>query len=135
MVQILPAVGSDFENEKLIQRVRTVAGADADVLLFRVFEGREECGVIALRRDDEETIELEEMFLTVEFRGRGLGARIMEDVVEICRALGYRRITVWAHPLDDAADEDDAKVRLIEWYKRCGFSCSGAAWDELERTI
>lgn len=74
-------------------------------------------------------------FVLADFRGRGLGAEIIERLVVICRALGKTRITVWAHPLDDDEDDDDAKTRLVNWYMRCGFARSGGAWDELERRI
>jgi GNAT superfamily N-acetyltransferase len=135
-VKILPAAPTDFESDILLLRVQTVtSGGDSDVLLFRILECGEESALVALRTDDDEAaIELEEIFVLPELRGGGLGGRVIEGIVEICRGMGRTRITVWAHPLEDAEDDVDAEVRLVDWYLRCGFSRSGA-WDELERPI
>jgi GNAT superfamily N-acetyltransferase len=131
---MLPASPCDFVREALRLRARVlVSEEDSGLLLFRVTDGDEECAIVALRAEEGETdAELDEIFVDAAFRGRGLGGKVIERVVDFCRALGRTRITVWAHPLDD--DSDEAKIRLVNWYEEQGFSCSGA-WDELERTI
>lgn len=133
-VKILAAASLDFMHPALIDRARIAATSEPDMLLFRVLEHGEECSFVALRDEDAETIELEEIFVISEFRGHDLGAKIIDGVIDICRELGKRRVIVWAHPLDDDDDDDDAKRRLIAWYERCGFTQYNA-WDELERWI
>src|SRR5436190_13989656 len=99
MVAALPV---DFKHESLLQRVQNLnADCDTDLLLFRVFEGDEECGMVALRLDgDDVTVELDEIFVRSDFRGRGLGGSIIDSIVEVCMKLGRKRIAVWAQPLE-----------------------------------
>jgi GNAT superfamily N-acetyltransferase len=96
-VEILLAVSSDFTNPALSERVRIALTSDSEMLLFRVLEHGEECAFVALRPEDDETIEMEEIFVVSERRGGGLGAKIIEAIVGICHKLGKHRITVWVN--------------------------------------
>lgn len=60
----------------------------------------------------ENAVELRKMYLLPEWRGRGLGRRLLEDLITRARTAGHRRMV-----LDTAAVMTDA----IALYKRSGF--------------
>lgn len=61
----------------------------------------------------EGVVELRKMYLLPALRGRGIGRRLLEDLVTRARAAGYRRMV-----LDTAAAMKDA----IALYERRGFT-------------
>lgn len=54
----------------------------------------EPVGSAALRRHDDDTVELKRMFVRAPYRGTGLGHRLMAVVEERAAALGYRRVVL-----------------------------------------
>jgi putative acetyltransferase len=49
-------------------------------------------GAYGLYRMDERTCELRKMYLRREFRGRGLGERLLEDALAHARRLGFEKV-------------------------------------------
>lgn len=64
------------------------------------------CG--GLKRLDAETCEIKRMYLSLEVRGRGLGALLLGALEERGRALGYSRARL------DTGDRQPAAIRLYE---------------------
>jgi len=69
------------------------------------------CG--ALRRRDEETVEVKRMFVEPEVRGRGVARQILEHLETAARAMGARRLV-----LETGIYQDEA----IGLYRSVGFS-------------
>ena len=70
-------------------------------------------GTGAIRKLDDEMCELKRLWLLTEYHGRGLGYRMMQELLTIARERGYKRMRL----------ETDAvtQSRAVEFYKRIGF--------------
>lgn len=137
LMRIERAVTSDFTNEELRVRSGTCSGKESEgLLLFRVSTDDQECGLVLFdTEEDDDSLWIEELWIPSDLRGRGLGSAILAQVDEVATSLGRSKLAVWAEPLDDGNDDQDAKARLVDWYIRNGFTCSGGPWDELERPV
>jgi N-acetylglutamate synthase-like GNAT family acetyltransferase len=71
-------------------------------------------GAIALKARSADEAQLRYLVLHAEVRGRGLGHRLMQELIACARERGYRRITLWTEAALDAA------ARL---YRAYGFAC------------
>lgn len=67
----------------------------------------------AIRRFDGETCELKRLWLLHEYHRRGLGHRMLMELLEIARRLGYKRM--WLQT------DIDAQSRAVDFYKQIGF--------------
>lgn len=65
-------------------------------LLLAVDDGRP-AGCIALKGHDAETAELKRLYVRPAFRGKELGRRLVETLVEEARVSGYRRVILDSH--------------------------------------
>jgi len=70
-------------------------------------------GTGAIRRMDADTCELKRLWLLTEYHGRGLGYRMIRQLLAFARARGYQRIRLETDPVHQR--------RAIEFYKRLGF--------------
>lgn len=70
-------------------------------------------GTGAIRSSTEEICELKRLWLLTEYHGRGLGYRMMAELLAFARSRGYTRIQL----------ETDAihQKRAVGFYKRLGF--------------
>ena len=57
-----------------------------------VYEGCKVVGGGAIRRYDDENIELKRVFVHTEYQGRGIGSRLVSLLIEWAAELGYRRM-------------------------------------------
>ncbi len=71
-------------------------------------------GCIAFRKIDDETCEMKRLFVREDFRGFGLGKKLVEKLFEKARAAGYKFVL-----LDTLADKMPSAIKL---YKSFGFT-------------
>jgi putative acetyltransferase len=55
-------------------------------------DGEQLIGTGGINRLDSDTAELKRVFLLQEYRGRGLGRKLVETLLEFARTNGYRRV-------------------------------------------
>ena len=99
-----------------LQGLPGVYGADGGVLLLAKCQG-EPAGTIALRRldatsGDSTSGEVKRLYLRPEYRGQGLGRRLLEAVVERAAGMGYE--SLYADTLPGMTD-------ALSLYQRAGF--------------
>jgi len=70
-------------------------------------------GTGALRKMDESVCELKRVWLLIEYHGQGLGYRMIMELLDIARTLGYRKIRLETAPVH--------QIRAYALYKRLGF--------------
>jgi carbonic anhydrase len=100
----------DFEAE-----VTALPGSytpPAGELLVAYVDGKP-AGCAALHEWEPGTAEIKRLYVGEQFRGFGIGKRLLSDVIEIARECGYKR--VW---LDSIEDRMSAAIKL---YKTVGF--------------
>ncbi len=85
------------------------------VLLIAWIEGAP-AGTIALRRLNDSAGEVKRLYLRPQFRGRGLGRHLVEQVIARARAIGYE--TLYADTLPIMTD-------ALNLYARMGFETTG----------
>jgi len=91
-------------------------GEDGGSLLIAWIEGAP-AGTIALRRLDHRAGEVKRLYLRPQFRGRGLGRHLVEQVIARAREIGYE--TLYADTLPIMTD-------ALNLYARMGFENTGA---------
>jgi RimJ/RimL family protein N-acetyltransferase len=77
-------------------------------------------GSVGVDRVDERTAELHRLYVDATLRGRGIGQRLVETVLEWARAQGLARVVLWS----DTRFETSHRL-----YRRLGFAQLG------ERTV
>lgn len=85
---------------------------DNFVVFYCLFDQDKLIGTVALKKIDENTVELKAMYLDRSYRGKGLGHHLMNKIVDEAKRLGYKSIV-----LDSMSQYKDA-LRL---YERTGF--------------
>ena len=70
-------------------------------------------GTGAIRKIDTETCELKRFWLLFEYHGKGLGYRMMQELLSFAREKGYARIRL--------ETDRDHQSRAYRFYKRLGF--------------
>ena len=77
-------------------------------------------GSVGVDRKDERTAELKRLYVDASLRGRGIGQRLVETVLDWARAEGFGRVMLWS----DTRFENSHRL-----YRRLGFTQLG------ERTV
>ncbi len=67
----------------------------------------------AIRRIDDETCELKRLWLLHDYQKQGLGYRMLNELLEIARDRGYKRM--WLQT------DIEAQSRAVDFYKQIGF--------------
>jgi len=93
--------------------------------LLLAFAGEKIAGCIALRRIDDEICEMKRLYLRQEFRGAGLGKRLIERLIEEARELGYQKMRLDTLP--------EKMPRAVALYKEFGFQPIAAYYDNPHR--
>ncbi len=70
-------------------------------------------GTGAVRKIDDEICELKRVWLLFEYHGKGLGYRMMQELLVFARAKGYSRMRL--------ETDRSAQSRAFNFYKRLGF--------------
>ncbi len=66
--------------------------APPDGLLLLAFDNGNLAGCAALRKIDEGICEIKRLFLRPQFRGKGLGRRLAEEIIREAKKIGYERM-------------------------------------------
>ena len=69
-------------------------------------------GCIALRRIDAESCEMKRLYVRPSFRGRGIGSRLLQQILTEAREIGYRNMLLDTLPFLESA---------IQMYRKIGF--------------
>jgi GNAT superfamily N-acetyltransferase len=69
-------------------------------------------------RKDDETAQLRLLIVDPAARGRGVGARLVEECVQFAARTGYRRLTLWTN---------DVLTQARRIYQRVGFELDSEA--------
>ena len=82
------------------------------VVFYCVVDNGNVVGSVALKKVDEDVVELKALYLDKNYRGKGLGGRLMTEAVKAARSLGYKSIV-----LDSMKQYEDAR----KLYEKFGF--------------
>lgn len=93
----------DFENEYFHNDGIFLVMTDSDQII----------ATGAIRKIDHEICELKRLWLLFEYHGKGLGHRMMQELLSFAREKGYVRIRLETDP--------SAQSRAFNFYKRLGF--------------
>ncbi len=77
-----------------------------------VYEDDKVIGGGAIRRYDDENMELKRVFVHTEYQGRGIGSRLVSLLIEWARELGYKRMIL---------ETGELLVESCAVYKKLGF--------------
>jgi putative acetyltransferase len=70
-------------------------------------------GTGAIRKLKDEICELKRLWLLAEYQGKGLGYRMLQELLSFAREKGYKRVWLQTDPM--------YQTRALEFYKRIGF--------------
>jgi len=79
-----------------------------------MFDGDDMICTGAIRQLDAETCELKRLWLLQSYQQRGLGYRMLMQLMDIARNMGYKRMRLQT--------DEEAQSRAVEFYKQIGFS-------------
>ena len=77
-----------------------------------VYEGSKAIGGGAIRRYDDETVELKRVFIHTEYQGQGIGSKLVSLLIEWSVELGYKRMIL---------ETGELLVESCAVYRKLGF--------------
>jgi len=82
--------------------------------IFLVLEDEAQIiGTGAIRQLQDNICELKRLWLLTDYHGRGLGYRMLQELLTVAREMGYQRLRLETDP--------EAQIRAVDFYKRNGF--------------
>ena len=88
-------------------------------LFIGAFENREMIGCCVLTPKTEDTLQLRQMAVRSDYRGKGVGTAIVEFAEEIARENNFSVLMM------------HARDAVINFYQKCGYAISGAQFFEV----
>ena len=85
---------------------------DNFVAFYCLLDQEKLIGTVALKKIDEKTVELKAMYLDQSYRGKGLGRKLMNKVIDEAKRLGYKSIVL------DSMSQYKSALKL---YEKTGF--------------
>ena len=109
------AIGVSLCFQNFDQEVAGLPGnyAPPSGRLFLAYLGAQPAGCIALRKQTDSICEMKRLFLRPEARGKHVGRKLVETIIDEARAIGYKRMR-----LDTMIGRMDAAIAL---YRTVGF--------------
>lgn len=89
-----PSIFAEFETE--LASLPGRYGPPSGALVLARLRG-EPAGCVAFYAHDSATVEIKRMFVPPHARGHGVGARMLERLLSLARATGYRRALLSSH--------------------------------------
>ncbi len=87
--------------------------AAPDGRLFLAFSGGKPAGCIALRKLEEGVCEMKRLFVKEDFRGLGIGIKLIEKLIGEARLIGYKTLRLDTYP--------PKMGKAVGIYESCGF--------------
>ena len=84
------ALGVDLSFQDFRHELDTLPHEYEPILIAR--DDDRVAGCVALRRIDDETCEMKRLYVRSEFRGREIGRRLAESIIEEARCRNFRRM-------------------------------------------
>jgi ribosomal protein S18 acetylase RimI-like enzyme len=112
--QYVDALGIDLSFQHFDEELNTIAEQynSPNGALIIAYDNKQAIACTAIRRLDENTGELKRMYVDPDYRGFGLGQKLLTLALDIAKKLGYETIR-----LDTLADMHSA----IKLYRSFGF--------------
>jgi len=76
-------------------------------------DGDQIIGTGAIKKLDDEICELKRLWFLKEYRGKGLGYKMVQELLSFARSRGYKRVRLETDPV--------AQSQALNFYKRLGF--------------
>ncbi len=86
---------------------------DNDGIFLVITDDDQIVGTGAIRKTDDEVCELKRLWLSFEYHGKGLGYRMMQELLSFACAKGYARMRL--------ETDQGHQNRAFDFYKRLGF--------------
>ncbi|EEI70683.1 GNAT family N-acetyltransferase [Lentilactobacillus hilgardii] len=80
--------------------------------LFKIVVGDKVVGVLHLVEIDDETLEIKNIAILPEYRGRHIGSTALQSLIELCRGNHYKRIYVGTA---------NSSIENFKFYQKNGF--------------
>ena len=90
ILEYAAATGVDLSFQKIDDELATLPTFYETMLLAREPEGI--AGCVALRRIDDATCEMKRLYIRPQFRGRGIGRKLVQAIIDAARTRGYARM-------------------------------------------
>jgi GNAT superfamily N-acetyltransferase len=121
----------DCADRELRDRVGCSKKGPATTQYRAVCKAQELAFVALDRLPDFDALVIYELFVASQNRNQGHGARVLEAIEHLARREGFSRTVLIPHPFDREFPEE----RLMNWYKRRGYSPRADFPSEFEKVL